>query len=138
MYNLLPTEIDGFDSLAELALDMRWSWNHATDEVWRQFDPGLWEMTQNPWVVLQTVSRDQIEGGQRLRVMKGAVRTIAEACGLQPPAIEAIEAGVSAPAAKGYRTLAVARGPETGAPALVGLVSLRAAIPFSMRWRNTS
>ncbi len=32
IYNLLPTEIEGFDSLAELALDMRWSWNHATDE----------------------------------------------------------------------------------------------------------
>ena len=61
IYNLLPTEIEGFDSLAELALDMRWSWNHATDEVWRQLDPELWEITQNPWVVLQTVSRDQIE-----------------------------------------------------------------------------
>jgi H+-transporting ATPase len=64
------------------------------------------------------------QNGQRLRVMKGAVRTIAEACGLQPPAIEALEARVSASAAKGYRTLAVARGPETGPPALVGLVSL--------------
>ena len=64
------------------------------------------------------------QNGQRLRVMKGAVRTIAEACGLQPPAIEALEARVSESAAKGYRTLAVARGPETGAPALVGLVTL--------------
>ena len=62
IYNLLPTEIEGFDSLAELALDMRWSWNHATDEVWRQLDPSLWEITHNPWVVLQTVSRDRIEG----------------------------------------------------------------------------
>jgi plasma-membrane proton-efflux P-type ATPase len=64
------------------------------------------------------------QSGQRLRVMKGAVRTIAAACGLQPPAIEALEARSSASGAKGYRTLAVARGPETGAPALVGLVSL--------------
>jgi starch phosphorylase len=61
IYNLLPTEIKGFNSLAELALDMRWSWNHATDQVWRQLDPELWEITHNPWVVLQTVSRDQIE-----------------------------------------------------------------------------
>src|ERR1035437_390387 len=61
IYNLLPTEIEGFDSLAELALDMHWSWNHATDEVWRQLDPELWGITHNPWVVLQTVSRDQIE-----------------------------------------------------------------------------
>ena len=40
---------------------MRWSWNHATDGVWRTLDPILWELTQNPWVVLQTVSRDQLE-----------------------------------------------------------------------------
>ena len=60
-YSLLPTDVEGFDSLAELALDMRWSWNHATDEVWRQLDPALWELTQNPWVVLQTVSRDKLQ-----------------------------------------------------------------------------
>jgi Glucan phosphorylase len=29
--------------------------------VWRQLDSKLWEITHNPWVVLQTVSRDQIE-----------------------------------------------------------------------------
>ena len=61
VYSLQPTEVEGFDSLVELALDMRWSWNHATDQVWRQLDPELWEITHNPWVVLQTVSRDQIE-----------------------------------------------------------------------------
>lgn len=61
IYNLLPMEVEGFDSLAELALDLRWSWNHAADEVWRQLDPALWELTHNPWIVLQTLSRDQIE-----------------------------------------------------------------------------
>ncbi len=61
LYDLLPTDIDGFDSLAELALDLRSSWNHATDEVWRELDPKLWNITQNPWVVLQTASRDRIQ-----------------------------------------------------------------------------
>jgi starch phosphorylase len=61
IYKLLPTEIEGVDSLVELALDMRWSWNHATDGVWRVLDPELWETTHNPWVVLQTVSHDRIE-----------------------------------------------------------------------------
>jgi len=61
VYGLLPTDIDGFDSLAELALDMRWSWNHGADKIWRTIDPGLWELTQNPWVVLQTVSREHLE-----------------------------------------------------------------------------
>jgi H+-transporting ATPase len=64
------------------------------------------------------------QNGQRLRVMKGAVRTIAEACGLPPQAIESLEARVRESASKGYRTLAVATGSETGPPVLVGLVSL--------------
>jgi len=58
---LLPTDVEGFDSLAELALDMRSSWDHATDQVWRQLDPVLWALTQNPWVVLQTVSREKLQ-----------------------------------------------------------------------------
>jgi starch phosphorylase len=53
--------VEGFDSLAELALDLRWSWNHTTDEVWRKLDAALWELTQNPWVVLQTVSQDKLK-----------------------------------------------------------------------------
>ena len=61
LYSLLPTDIEGFDSLAELALDLRWSWNHAADQIWRQLDPEQWELTHNPWGLLQTVSRDQIE-----------------------------------------------------------------------------
>ena len=61
IYGRFREEIEGFDSLVELALDMRWSWNHSSDEVWRQLDPKLWEITYNPWVILQTISRDQIE-----------------------------------------------------------------------------
>jgi H+-transporting ATPase len=64
------------------------------------------------------------QGGQRLRVMKGAVRSVAAACGLQAAEIDALEARVSAAALKGYRTLAVARGSEAGTPALLGLVTL--------------
>ena len=58
---LMSADVEGFDSLSELALDMRSSWNHATDRVWRQLDPVLWEFTHNPWVVLQTVSREKLQ-----------------------------------------------------------------------------
>src|SRR5258708_3559990 len=61
IWSLLPTDIKGIDSLAELALDVRWSWNHAADEIWRQLDPDQWDLTHNPWGMLQTVSREQIE-----------------------------------------------------------------------------
>jgi glycogen phosphorylase len=57
----LAADVEGFDPLVELALDMRSSWNHATDQVWRQLDPVLWELTHNPWVILQTVSREQLQ-----------------------------------------------------------------------------
>jgi len=58
----LPSaDVDGFDSLAELALDMRSSWNHAADPIWHQLDPVLWDLTHNPWAVLQTASREKLE-----------------------------------------------------------------------------
>lgn len=60
-YRSPSTEVEGFERLAELALDIRWSWNHAADDLWRKLDPALWELTHNPWVVLQTVSRDQLK-----------------------------------------------------------------------------
>ena len=60
LYGFLPMDVEGIGPLAELALDMRWSWNHYADDVWRQLDPALWERTQNPRVVLQTVSRDKL------------------------------------------------------------------------------
>ncbi|MGD8589924.1 MAG: alpha-glucan family phosphorylase [Chromatiales bacterium] len=62
LYGILPTDLEGFDALAELALDMRSSWNHATDAVWRRLDPVLWELTRNPWGILQTVSREKLQG----------------------------------------------------------------------------
>jgi plasma-membrane proton-efflux P-type ATPase len=64
------------------------------------------------------------QGGERFLVMKGAVRTIAESCRLEPAETAVLEERVAASAAKGYRTLAVARGPAQGTPALLGLVSL--------------
>tara|TARA_R110001592_G_scaffold118996_1_gene321689 strand:+ start:15194 stop:17740 length:2547 start_codon:yes stop_codon:yes gene_type:complete len=60
-YSLLHSDVDGVDALAELALNLRTSWNHATDQIWRQLDSDLWEATQNPWVVLQTVSREKLQ-----------------------------------------------------------------------------
>src|SRR3569832_2407922 len=58
----LPPDIEGIDSLAALALDMRSSWNHAFVFVWRKLDPELWALKRNPWVELQTVSREKLQG----------------------------------------------------------------------------
>ncbi len=56
----VSADIAGFDALSELALNLRWSWNHATDRLWRELDPLQWELTHNPWAVLQTVSREKL------------------------------------------------------------------------------
>jgi glycogen phosphorylase len=47
--------------LAELALDLRWSFNHSADMLWEKLDPELWDLSHNPWVVLQTVSRERLQ-----------------------------------------------------------------------------
>jgi starch phosphorylase len=52
---------EGFDILAELALNLRWSWNHATDGIWRRLEPDIWDLTQNPWIVLQTASPANVD-----------------------------------------------------------------------------
>jgi starch phosphorylase len=49
------------ERLRELALDLRWSWNHATDDIWRRIDPDLWERTHNPWVVFGAASPRRLE-----------------------------------------------------------------------------
>jgi glycogen phosphorylase len=41
-------------------MDLRWSWNHCADELWRRLDPALWALTYHPNVVLQTVSREKL------------------------------------------------------------------------------
>ena len=49
------------DALTDLALDLRWSFNHSADQLWTQLDAELWEQTHNPWVLLQTVSREKLQ-----------------------------------------------------------------------------
>ena len=56
----LPAETEGFGDLAELALNLRWSWSHKADKLWRRLAPDLWGQTGNPWVVLQTVSAEKL------------------------------------------------------------------------------
>ena len=52
--------IDEFEMLAEIALDLHWTWNHASDFIWQYLDKEQWEVSHNPWSLLQTVSRKKI------------------------------------------------------------------------------
>jgi starch phosphorylase len=53
----LPT---GLEVLADLALDLRWTWSHDADHLWRALDPQTWEATANPWLILQNVPRARL------------------------------------------------------------------------------
>lgn len=53
----LPATLEG---LAELALDLRWSWNHATDDLWLALAPELWSETRDPWAALHAASEARL------------------------------------------------------------------------------
>lgn len=61
IFSYEPRKFAEFEELIELALDLRWSWNHGADDIWRPLDPELWDLTRNPWVILETASPQKIE-----------------------------------------------------------------------------
>ncbi|HUJ50750.1 MAG TPA: alpha-glucan family phosphorylase, partial [Bryobacteraceae bacterium] len=57
----LPTTTQAWDALSRLALDLSWSWSHSADEIWKRLDPELWEITANPWLILQSMSQRKLD-----------------------------------------------------------------------------
>ncbi len=53
----LPQELE---PLGELTFDLRWTWSHASDTLWKAMDPEVWELTHNPWLILQSVSQARL------------------------------------------------------------------------------
>ncbi|MBM9511906.1 alpha-glucan family phosphorylase [Desulfogranum marinum] len=54
----LPPAMKG---LTDLALDLRWNWNHCADALWKSVDPERWEATEDPWLILESISRKRLE-----------------------------------------------------------------------------
>lgn len=62
MYYFLPRTLPpGLEALTGLALDLRWTWSHTGDALWRKLDAELWERTRSPWAILQNVSQRSLE-----------------------------------------------------------------------------
>ncbi len=53
-------DLEGMESLVELAFDLRVLWKHSTDEILGELEPEQWALPHNPWLVLQTVSRTRL------------------------------------------------------------------------------
>ena len=73
LFPMLPKELE---SLAELALDVRWSWNHKADALWKQLNPELWELTRNPKLILQDLSRSELQSLSNNKVFSDTLNSI--------------------------------------------------------------
>lgn len=47
--------------LNELANDIRWSWNHAGDQLWRTINADSWHSLKNPYAILQTTPSSRFD-----------------------------------------------------------------------------
>jgi starch phosphorylase len=59
-FHLGRTLPKGLEPLAELALDLRWAWTHAGDDVWSRLDPDTWRLNKNPRLILQNVPQERL------------------------------------------------------------------------------
>ncbi len=57
----LPTQLESIKYLSELALELRVSWDHSTDDIWRRLDAELWDLTRNPTLVLHATSEAKLK-----------------------------------------------------------------------------
>jgi len=62
MIRTLPRRLPPkLEELTALALDLRWTWSHSGDALWRKIDATMWDQTRNPWAVLQNVGQQRFE-----------------------------------------------------------------------------
>ncbi len=61
-FNLVPALPPSLERLRDLAYNLRWSWDHATIELFRRLDSDLWETTgHNPVLMLGRVDQAKLE-----------------------------------------------------------------------------
>jgi starch phosphorylase len=74
----LPRELpEGLEPLTGLALDLRWTWCHGCDALWRKIDPEGWDRFANPWLLLQDVPAQRLEALARDPAFLAEVRRLA-------------------------------------------------------------
>jgi starch phosphorylase len=72
-------ESPGRPALWELALDLRWTWSHGADALWRRLDPALWTQTENPWRLLQDLPQERIDEAGTDPSLRGEIEALGEA-----------------------------------------------------------
>jgi starch phosphorylase len=57
----LPPELaELVDRLTDLAVDLRWTWSHEADVLWKHIDPVGWGQVENPYEVLQNLTKPRL------------------------------------------------------------------------------
>ncbi|HEX3744625.1 MAG TPA: alpha-glucan family phosphorylase [Bryobacteraceae bacterium] len=60
-YHVIPCLPPRLQCLNQLSLNLRWSWNHPTIELFRTMDPDLWEETgHNPRLILGRIDQKRL------------------------------------------------------------------------------
>ncbi|MBX6419773.1 MAG: alpha-glucan family phosphorylase [Nevskia sp.] len=67
----------GLEALAEIAVNLHWTWNHASDRLWERLAPEIWLNTRNPWLILQTVSQRRLESAAADAAFRAEVDRVA-------------------------------------------------------------
>ncbi|MBI4332527.1 MAG: alpha-glucan family phosphorylase [Chloroflexi bacterium] len=69
---------DEMEVLVDMATDLRWTWSHAGNEVWRRLDPEIWERTGNPLLIMQNVTLERFEQLQGDKEFKKEMERLVE------------------------------------------------------------
>ena len=67
------------ETAASLVIDLRWTWSHTGDALWRAIDRQTWEQTRNPYVVIQNLTRERLEELNRDAQFKTRLQTLVTA-----------------------------------------------------------
>ncbi|MBL6750250.1 MAG: alpha-glucan family phosphorylase [Nevskia sp.] len=67
----------GLEALPDLALNVRWTWSHASDKLWQELAPDVWAATRNPWLILQIVPQSRLDECARSEAFRANVARMA-------------------------------------------------------------
>jgi starch phosphorylase len=70
---------ESLQALRDLALDLRWTWSHAADAVWRRLNPGHWSIKEDPWLLLLDLGRQRLQGAAQDAALVEEIRRLDEA-----------------------------------------------------------
>jgi starch phosphorylase len=74
----MERSFDPLASLFQLALDLRWTWSHGADALWRHLDAERWAATHNPWHLLHDIPPEQLNAAVRDPQVNEEIRALTE------------------------------------------------------------